>query len=223
MIIKDYDGRDLVGTYLVDYKIDGIRCDRTEDGWVSKSGKKSLYGLNHLLDVTEPGEKYEYFTGDWYSSSSIRKHDNHCALDDLYKIYPDVDSRLAMTILPHINKYAADELLNIATSRGYEGVMFRPASKNPSDIVWKYKPSPTYDVKVLDVYEGKTGKNRGRLGGVITSMGKVSGGFSDDERIKYWEEPNRILGRVIEVKCQGLTKNGKFRHGNKVRIRWDKE
>ena len=116
------------------------------------------------------------------------------------------------------SKRIIEKMLDSALRYGYEGVMLRQG-----DTVWRVKPKETYDVIVLGVYEGLTGKNIGKLGGVYTEKGKVGGGWTDAERNDYWSKPSRIIGRTIEVTAQRLTPDGKFRHGNKSRIRWDKD
>lgn len=216
--VKSYDGRNLPGEWEVTFKIDGIRCERTEDGWVSKSGKPTLFGLDHLLDVTKPGEIYEYFTGDLAGSNAIRRHSHVCDINDLYRLYPVPDHRLRFVVLEDLDANRIDRLLQRALRMGYEGIMLRQG-----DAVWRVKPHETHDVYVLEVYEGKTGKNLGKMGGVRTEMGDVGIGWSDNERDLYWKYPEQIVGRMIEVKAQGLTPDGKFRHGAKTRIRWDKE
>lgn len=226
MIIKEYDGRKLEGLWCVDYKIDGIRCERTKDSWISRSGKDSLYGLDHLISLTEEGDIFEYYLGTWEESSAIRRHDHVCNKEDLYQLYPLPDTRLACSIETNIDSTKADELLKDAISKGFEGLVFRRPPmfiKSEKDLIrYKYKPEVTYDVKVLSLYEGKSGKNIGRLGGIVTEMGKVHHGFSDEDRINFWNNPDSIIGKIVEVKSQGLTKDNKFRHGRLVRIRWDK-
>lgn len=218
MDVKNYDGRNLPGVWEVSFKIDGIRCERVQDGWVSKSGKPSLYGLDEHTPITKEGEIYEYFTGDWASSSAIRRHDHVCELNDLYRTWPKTDYRLVYKQIEDPSEQTILKLLDRAVEKGYEGLILKQDSS-----VYKVKPTETYDVKVLDIYEGLTGDNIGKMGGVITHMGKVGGGWSKDERELYWKYPEEIIGKIIEVKCQSLTPANKFRHGNKVRIRWDKQ
>ena len=43
------------------------------------------------------------------------------------------------------------------------------------------------------------------------------------ERKRFGLKPKEIIGRIIEVECMEVTKNNKFRHARKKRIRWDKE
>lgn len=217
MKVKTYDGRPLSGRWDVSVKIDGIQCRRVEDGWVSKSGKKSLYGLDHLLDITKPGEIYEYYAGSWEKSSAIRRKDHVCYIGDIYQIWPKTDVRLKFAAFSSLSSEKIKNLLDESVSYGNEGIMLRQG-----DTIYKVKQTRTYDVLVTGIYEGK-GKHAGRMGGVETDMGRVGGGWNDAERVMYFLYPEEIVGRTIEVKCMELTKNNKFRHGNKVRIRWDKE
>lgn len=217
--VKSYDGRKLFGSWDVTYKIDGVRCERTEEGWRSKSGKPTLHGLDQHLDKTNVGEVYEYFAGDWASSQAIRRHAHSCSWPDLYQVWPLVDARLLWKVVTDPSAEDIEQLLDVAVARGYEGIMLRQG-----DTVWRKKPRETYDVKVLGIYEGFTGKNIGKLGGVHTEMGDVGMGWHDHEREEYFKHPEKIIGRIIEVQCQGLQPGtGKFRHGAKKRIRWDKE
>ncbi len=101
----------------------------------------------------------------------------------------------------------------------------------------KVKTFKDADVLVTSVVEG-TGKNLGKLGAVEVKFlhnGKemsceVGSGFTDEERLEYWEHPEKIIGKVIEVKYFEVTQNEKdkskyslrfptFQH----RIRTDKD
>lgn len=101
----------------------------------------------------------------------------------------------------------------------------------------KVKTFKDADVLVTNVVEG-TGKNVGKLGNVVVKFlhnGKemyceVGSGFTDEERLTYWEHPEMIMGKVIEVKYFEVTQNEKdktkyslrfptFQH----RIRTDKD
>lgn len=68
------------------------------------------------------------------------------------------------------------------------------------------------DLEVLDVYEGIQGsKYEGMLGGVYceyrgNQLG-VGSGWSDSERKLYWEHPELIVGKTIEIQYQSETQN----------------
>jgi ATP-dependent DNA ligase len=81
-------------------------------------------------------------------------------------------------------------------------------------------------VTVTEIIEG-TGKHKGRMGALMTPMGKVGTGFTDQERKEWWGR-KALLGNhptlawLIEVECMQLTPDGKFRHPRFLRIRYDK-
>nr|WP_283842052.1 hypothetical protein [Bradyrhizobium sp. KB893862 SZCCT0404] len=112
--------------------------------------------------------------------------------------------------------------MNCQIAKGYEGLVLRQG-----DVWLKVKPTETYDVLVTGIIEG-TGKHKGRMGALMTPMGKVGTGFSDAERVTFWnycKEPDDgrgIMGETIEVECMKLTDDGKFRHPRFVRVRPDK-
>lgn len=90
--------------------------------------------------------------------------------------------------------------------------------------VVKFKPRPTYDLRVVGVEEGK-GRLAGKLGAVIveTRPGvtcKVGTGFDDATRslsMQSW------VGKIIEVSTLGVTKDGKLREPAFICVRNDKE
>lgn len=98
------------------------------------------------------------------------------------------------------------KLLNIAVNNGKEGVMVNNSAgyyvTKRTDNLLKVKKMYTMDLKVADVQEG-TGKNAGKLGAIILDYkGYVLGcgsGFTDEQRVYYWENPEKIVGRVVEV------------------------
>ena len=120
--------------------------------------------------------------------------------------------------------------LDNALQHGFEGLIL----KNPNTpyqfkrtIDWvKVKQFDYIDCLVIDVFEGK-GKHKGMLGGVIVQLPNkktcaVGSGFSDYERQYYWDNPNEIVGKYIEVKFQDYTKDGLLRFPVFVRVRDDK-
>ena len=108
--------------------------------------------------------------------------------------------------------------------KGYEGAMINIADahyecKRHAGVL-KVKSFKDADVFVKDVYEG-TGRNKGRLGGIVIQYlhnGELhececGSGFSDEHRIKFWENPELIVGHVIEVQYFEVTQNDKGGYG----------
>ena len=122
--------------------------------------------------------------------------------------------------------------------KGYEGAMINIADAyyecKRHNGVLKVKSFKDADVWVKDVYEG-TGRNKGRLGGIVIQYlhnGELhececGSGLTDEHRIKFWENPELIVGHVIEVNFFEVTTNAEGTFGLrfptfKHRIRDDK-
>ena len=147
-------------------------------------------------------------------------------IEILEKLRPVFDSLDHVELLPHLmvnldyseghdqlNRYAKD-MVNL----GYEGIMIKDFNapyvcKRSTDWL-KWKPTITVDLEVIDVEEG-TGRNVGRLGALVcagSDDGKfitvnVGSGYSDDDRIDYWNNSNHIIGRTAEILCDVITQN----------------
>ena len=67
------------------------------------------------------------------------------------------------------------------------------------------------DIKCIGVESGKeTGKNKNTLGSIVCNYkgNKVNvSGFTDEQREYYWNNPNKIIGKIVTVKYKEETKN----------------
>ena len=72
------------------------------------------------------------------------------------------------------------------------------------------------EVSVVRSVETGTGKNSGRLGAVIVDIKddngnlhsvRVGSGFTDAQRNDYFENPNKVVGKVVEIGYFEVTKN----------------
>jgi DNA ligase-1 len=58
------------------------------------------------------------------------------------------------------------------------------------------------DLEVVGLEEG-TGRNQGKLGAAIVEHKgykvNVGSGFTDEEREKYWNNPNLLVGKTIGI------------------------
>lgn len=105
------------------------------------------------------------------------------------------------------------EWFNYAKEHGWEGIMLKldaPYVRKRTSTMLKIKEFDTLDLKVLSVNAG-TGKYEGTLGSVTVdfegSQVNVGSGFSDYDRKVFWENPNLIVDKFIEVQYFERTTN----------------
>lgn len=114
---------------------------------------------------------------------------------------------------------------------GFEGVVVKPMEYEYVDkrsFDWmKLKAINTVDARIVDIFEG-TGKYSSSAGGVIIQMPdtgvmvRVGSGFSDQQRDEIYADPDKFIGRMIEVKYHEVTPDGSLRHPRFYRWRDDK-
>ena len=99
-----------------------------------------------------------------------------------------------------------DVYLDEMVSEDKEGLMLNRDSKyacKRHNGILKVKRFYTVDLKVTDVEEG-SGRNAGRLGAFVVdykgNILNVGSGMSDQQREEFWEQRDKLPGRVIEVK-----------------------
>lgn len=159
------------------------------------------------------------------------RHETLVAIDAMFQEFCCVQQKSGVEIT---NVYVIPKLLvdldtpegrrnmnefNLQTlEAGYEGIMV----KSPKSLYerkrnknWlKVKPVIEVSLTVDSVEEG-TGRNVGRMGNINCSghdMGykirvSVGSGFSDEEREEFWHYRDQLLGQIIEIKADALTKD----------------
>jgi DNA ligase-1 len=122
----------------------------------------------------------------------------------------DLDTEEGQARYKEINKQAIDG--------GYEGIMIKdldaPYQCKRSHAWLKLKPFIEVSLEVIDVEEG-TGRNQGRLGAIVcggqddgkTIRVNVGSGFSDDNRSEFWVARDDLIGQLVEVRADAITKN----------------
>ena len=111
------------------------------------------------------------------------------------------------------NKSKIDELLEKADSLGWEGLMLNKDTKwknKRNNGILKVKSFKHADILCTDVIEGD-GKYKGTLGLIKCDykgyeLG-VGSGFTDEQRHYYWKHRDEIIGKIIQIKYKGETKN----------------
>ena len=106
------------------------------------------------------------------------------------------------------------DLFHRFISQGWEGAMLKnvdaPYQWKRTKSLFKMKLMDTVDLVVTEIYEG-TGKYQGMLGGVYcrykdNKLG-VGSGFTDEQRQLFWNNPNEVVGKTIEIAYQAETTN----------------
>lgn len=113
------------------------------------------------------------------------------------------------------------ELFHYYLKIGWEGLMIKNYDsvyefKRSKDLL-KMKLMLSEDLEVVELYEGKPGsKYEGMMGGVVVEYKATDGnmykvgvgsGWKDSERTMYWENPELIIGKTIEVVYQSESQN----------------
>ena len=156
----------------------------------------------------------------------------------LNRIFMGIDSWKHVKLVPVIAMGTYDykwvmKILDEYTSKGSEGIMInldRPYEFKRTENLIKVKKMYTQDLRVLDIEEGQ-GQNQGKLGNVIVDYKGyrvgVGSGFKKEEREYFWEHPEEIIGKIIEVKAfeETVNQSGELslRFPVFIRIRNDKD
>ena len=182
-----------------------------------KDGKQSTDAVLHLFDTIPLGC---FMKGEWDKPQSFRsaitKHwvqDHASVLKHVQALdweTVDLDTQEGQERFVALNKAAVDG--------GYEGVMIKdvdaPYECKRTHAWLKAKPFIEVTLEVKDVEEG-TGRNEGRLGALVCSgeddgrMVQVNcgSGFSDSDRDDFWNSRSDLIGQLVEVRADAITKN----------------
>lgn len=102
---------------------------------------------------------------------------------------------------------------------GYEGAMFIPDIPyyvgRKSNKLMKFKTMMSMECEVVGIYEG-INKYIGMMGGLNLRQENsrtcdCGSGFNDEQRQEFWNNPDQVVGRLVEIKYQELTPDGVMR------------
>lgn len=126
------------------------------------------------------------------------------------------------------NRQQIDNLIDKLIGKGFEGCVFK-LSGSPyvpkRSLYWlKGKKVFTLDLKVVNVIASK--EHPGQVQAIVCNLGKlnqpVGSGLTLKQRIEWYQHPEEIIGKIVEVKFVEYTKLGYLRQPTFVRIRTDK-
>lgn len=111
------------------------------------------------------------------------------------------------------DKSKIEEYLKLADLDGWEGLMLNKDTKwenKRNNGILKVKTFKHADIVCTDVVEGD-GKYKGVLGLIKCDykgfeLG-VGSGFTDEQRNYYWQHKDEIIGKIVQIKYKGETKN----------------
>lgn len=247
-----YDGIDhlqkecqLIGLGI--YVLDGELIARNDDSLSSGDLYKVTTKIARKKGCTPDKAKLQFHCFDIVDivdfkqgKSKLPYHERRDMLDSLFSKYEDELHNLIKVEVLYKGKDQSQVpvIAKELTDSGYEGAMINIADsyyecKRHAGIL-KVKSFKDADVWVKDVYEG-TGRNKGRLGGVVIQYlynGELhececGSGFTDEQRIEFWNNPELIIGHATEIQFFEVSENDKGGKGLrfptfKNRIRDDK-
>jgi len=199
-------------------KIDGVRALRLRDNTVVSRDSKPLNNLNHL-----EFQDCEVYSVDWNTTVSLVRSQSYKLItqDMIYDLRDgSIDPRLYLGKATNPSNENLHKLMEQRLALGDEGLIVRVEGKGRINW-WKIVPYKYMDLKITGFKEG-TGKNKGMLGSFKTGKGSVGTGFTDEQRIYFWEHRHELLETFIEVKYREVTEDGKLRFPSFVRCRFDK-
>lgn len=111
------------------------------------------------------------------------------------------------------DKSVIQPLLDKADKDGWEGLMLNKDTKwknKRNNGILKVKSFKHADIRCIDIVEGD-GKYKETLGLIKCDykgyeLG-VGSGFTDEQRNYYWNNPDEIIGKIVQIKFKGETKN----------------
>jgi hypothetical protein len=213
-----YSGQKVVGRVVISYKIDGVRILHRHGRFVTRNDKVPP-GLDIALTHSAKGKiRYhgdcEIYVGNFKESNALlARHNpepNSIEVEHIYPLdsaYFDIDPRLVIQTHWDVQPEVVYDYLKKAIELGYEGLVLR------TDKHWyRVKAEYTADVRITGWFEQQTVKKvpKGVLGGFTTNYGNVTA-FTDEMRVKLWDNPEQHVGKMIQVKYKELYDTGKFR------------
>ncbi|BDM66257.1 hypothetical protein NFHSH190041_37090 (plasmid) [Shewanella sp. NFH-SH190041] len=148
--------------------------------------------------------------GNWKKSDLAMKGKIPVMPAQIYAI-DTPDPRLMISIITNPTAEQINQMMAQELAAGWEGLVLRQG-----DTWIKVKKKETHDTPIIGV-----NKKAGRVISLATHHGNV-GNLSAALKKQIQHDEGAIIGRIVEIECMELTKNGKFREPRIIRVRDDK-
>lgn len=191
--------------------------------------KNNFEELTSFIRQDEPKEGHEIVEYHVYDipDENLTNWERYAILENLRPEFEGTPIKIVETIIVH-NEEELYEYLEDCLARGYEGCMVR-------NVVGRYEYKRSYNLqklkkfddsefKIIGVKVGTKGSMAGKAvficeNGETTFDCKLKGNM--DELTKYANDPSLVVGKILTVKYQGMTKYGQPRFPVGMRFRED--
>jgi DNA ligase-1 len=186
------------------------------------SGKQANYMIFDMITLEE-FQKGISDTDYWTRKEALKNLIPH------NQQYPNLIRIDPFKIINNATVADIDEATQYAMSMGFEGAMIKPLDglyECKRSYTWqKSKVFSSDEFPIIGFEEGE-GKYKGTLGKVIIDVNGVAvgvgSGWTDSDRYNIWDDRERYLGKIIEVKYQEKTKDNSLRFPTAKSFRLDK-
>lgn len=218
--MKKYNKKDLVGTFFVSKKLDGIFAHWDGNNLLTRNDKiiTSCPQVNAKLLNSGP------VSGELYNRLICFERINGAARSKL----PTTDSlslrfydhsKLRQIKMENPSFLQLEYLMKKYVRMKYEGIVIKDEHGN----MLKYKPRQDAEFSLIGFEAAKTDRNRDTFGSLILSLGSgltfKCSGITDTQRVELWSK--KPIGKMIKVSFDGMTKNGIPRFPSYECVRWD--
>lgn len=180
----------------------------------------------HIFDMIQ----YSEWASDNFTSPAHKRFEDKAGLHSIIDKLA-IDN---LSIVTHVFTDSYEQALEYEAQcieDGYEGAMFLPYDcvyykGRKSNKLIKFKTMLSMECEIIGLTEG-INKYEGMLGALKLKQENgascdCGSGFNDEQRKEFWNNPQQVIGRTIEVKYQELTPDGIMRFPIFMRFRDDK-
>lgn len=223
---KEYKGlnhiiKDLINMGYSDMFVDGELLYKNKEGLSDSEAFQKGTGIAMSKDSDKSQLKLIVFDmfplNEFYQGKS--KNTYKTRKENLYKMQEKINSYKTenIEIVPlcyeGYNHSEIQKWLDYAEDNDWEGCMINLDTqyecKRTKNLI-KVKAFKDCDVRCIRVEEG-SGRNKGTLGAIVVNYKgnevNVGSGFSDEDRKYFWDNPDKIVGKIVTVKYKEETKN----------------